>query len=138
MSLGEVPGFVFLRRIFWPGDRIIKIRECFPRQCHPHNFLDFLHQDQVVWGDKSIGFTGVLCSACAPDTMNIGIRRAWHIKIDHMGNPINVKAAGRDIGSHHDLIPAFPKTIQGLAALALGAIPVQAGSLVWGALDFFE
>ena len=92
-------------------DRIIESGDRSPWKFYLHDLLDLIYQFLVVGCDKSVGFPIALGSSRASDPVNIGVCCGGHIKIDHMGNSVNIKPAGSDICSYHDLVSAISKTI---------------------------
>ena len=109
------------------SDLVIKIRErlAFDRSAH----YTFESPDHVIVLGRDKG-EGIACALSAPratDAVDVGIGSVWHIEVDHMRNTVNVQTTRRNVGSHHDAKVSCFKAVQGLFALSLRAIAVQAG-----------
>ena len=59
--------------------------------------------------------------------MNVILGRVRHVVVDDMGDPLDVDAAGCDVGRDQDLHPPAPQVSEGALALALAPVSVERG-----------
>lgn len=117
----------FVRRSGWRGNGIVKICERLSFDWSPHNAFES-PDDVVVFGrDERERVTCSLGASRTSDAMDVGIGRVWHIKVDHVRNAVNVQTARRNVSSDHDAEVSCFEAVQGLLALSLSAVAVQAG-----------
>ena len=64
------------------------------------------------------------CATCAPNAMNVILRKSGNVKVDHMGDTLHVNATRGNIRGHQDLIFPVLESIQCALTLALGAARV--------------
>src|SRR6185369_8729950 len=64
-------------------------------------------------------------AASAPDSMNVVLRVLRNVIVNDVAHLGDIQTASGDIGGDQHLETAVPKTIQGLFALALGAVGMQ-------------
>ena len=95
----------------------------------PHEFQDSPPQFPILGGQEAKGFALRPRPGGAAHAVDIVFRVAGQIVIDHMGDMVDVQTPGRDVRGHQDEELAFPKLVNGLAPLGLGAAPVDAGGL---------
>ena len=92
-------------------------------------FLRFFGRDE---GDR---FTRCIHAAGAADAVNVVLRGARHVEIDHVGHVIDVDPARGDIGRHQHADAARLEVAQRAFTLALAAVTVDRRRRVAGCLE---
>ena len=117
----------FVTRSWWRSDRIVKIRERLSFDRSSHDAFERPNHVLIFGRDQCERVACALSAPRATDAVDVGIGSVWHIEVDHMRNTVNVQTARRNVGSHHDAKVSCFEAVQGLFALSLRAIAVQAG-----------
>jgi hypothetical protein len=89
----------------------------------------------VLGGDQRIGFALALGSAGAADAVGVGVRRAWHIKVDDVRDLLYFEAASRNIGGDENIEFMVAKDVHGVIALVLTHIALQGNGTPPGAAE---
>ena len=93
----------------------------------PHDAFESADHILVFIGDQSERVACALRAPRASDAMDVGVGGVGHVVVDDVRDAVNVETARRDIGGDHDgEVPGF-ETVQGLFALSLCAVAMQAG-----------
>jgi hypothetical protein len=66
-----------------------------------------------------------LGAARAANAVDVVFRMLWNVKIDDVTDVFDVEPARGDVGGDKDFVTTFAKTLEGLLALALGAVGVK-------------
>ena len=117
------------------GERVVEIRNCLALEGLAHNALELADHVPVFVGDQCEGVAGALGASRAPDAMDVSIRSVGHIIIDDVGDAVDVETTRRNIGGDHDREVSCFEAVQGMLALPLSAVPVQAGDPESGVSD---
>ena len=124
-----VPFMSFVTRPWGRGDRVIKVREDFALKRMSHDALERPDHVVVFGSDKGKSVSGALGASRAADAMDVGVGGVGHVEVDDMRDAFNIEPAGGDIGGDHDAEMSALEAAQGLLALSLGAVAVQAGDV---------
>jgi hypothetical protein len=65
--------------------------------------------------------------AGAPDPVHVGLGVGGDVVVDDVRDPLDVEAAGRDVGGHQDVELAVPQLADGPLALRLHDVAVDRG-----------
>ena len=114
-------GTVCLRR----RNFVVKIGECFSFE-RPHDAFECPDHVVIFWRDQRERIACALRASCAPNAMNIRVGSIGHVVVDNVGDTFDVKPARRDVGGDHNAEVTSLEAAQGLFALSLRAVAVQA------------
>ena len=94
------------------------------RQLTAHNFgvccaFDKFKLPEFTRGNKGHGSTGITCPACTANAVYITFRVLRNIKINNMGNIININAACRNVGCNQNICRAFAEFLHNTVTLGL-------------------
>jgi hypothetical protein len=117
----------FVTRSWWRSHRIVKIRERLSFDRSSHDAFERSNHVPVFGRDQRERVSCALSAPCPTDAVDVGVGSVWHIEVDHMRNTVNVETTRRNVSSHHDAKVSSFEAMQGLFALSLRAIAVQAG-----------
>ena len=117
------------------GGGVVEPVQGLAQQRLAHDLFEGAHHVAVVRGDQGKGVAGAFGAPGAADAVDVGVGGIGHVEVDHVRDAFHVQAAGGDVGGDHDLVMAALETGQCRLALALGAVAVQAGDAVAGAVD---
>ncbi len=110
----------------WRGERIVKVWKIFPFEGLPHNALERADHLIVLRRDKRKRVARTLGASSATDAVDVGVGGVGHIIVNDMGNAFDIKPACRDVGRDHDAEVSCLESAQGLFALSLCAVAMQA------------
>ena len=66
------------------------------------NLKQLANNTLVFFADQSSGKASLACSASSSNTMDIIVDVGWHIKVDDVGNVVDIKTSGSDIGGDQE------------------------------------
>ena len=117
----------FVTRSWWRSDRIVEIRERLSFDRSSHDAFERSNHVLIFGRDQCERVACALSAPRATDAVDVGIGSVWHIEVDHMRNTVNIQTTRRNVGGDHDAEVTCLEAVQGLFALSLCAIAVQAG-----------
>jgi hypothetical protein len=89
--------------------------------------FDVLQQGPFIIGAKRHGDPIGPSPGGAPDAVDVSFRDVGQVEIDYMANPVDIDAAGGDIGGHQGPDLAVLERLQGALALGLAFVAVDGG-----------
>ena len=113
-------------RFGWGSDRIVEVGESLTFEWPTHNAFELADHILVFVGYECKGVAGALRASRATDAMDIGVGGVGHVEINHVRDTVDVETARGDVGGDHDGEVSRFETVQGLFALSLRAVAVQA------------
>ena len=108
------------------GGRVIKVRESLTFDGSSHDAFEGPDRVSVFVRDQCERVTGAMSAACATDPMDVGIGGVGHVVVDHVRDTLDIETAGCDVGGDHNVEVSLFETLQGMLALSLGSVAVQA------------
>src|ERR671923_194366 len=88
------------------------------------------------WHSEMIEETSRLTSSSsAPDAVYVSIRSIGHVIVDDVCDPLNIETACGDVGGDHNGEMSGFETMQGVFALSLCAVAMQARDAMTGVCD---
>ena len=106
--------------------RVIKICEGLAFDGSAHDAFERPDHIVIFRRDECERVAGALCASRATDAMDIGVGGVGHVEVDDVRDAFNVEPARCDVSGDHDGEVSTFETGEGLLALSLRTIAVQA------------
>ena len=106
--------------------RVVEVGERDPFERGFHDAFENPDHILVFVGHQRKGIAGALGATGATDAVDVGVGGVGHVVVDDVRDTVNVETARGDVGGDHDGEVPGLETVQGLLALSLRAIAVQA------------
>ena len=92
--------------------------------------LNQLQLTELTRSDEGHSYAGVACTTGAADAVNIAFRILRNIKVDNVGDVVNVDTAGSNVGSNQHINSALAEFLHYTVTLVLAQVAMQALSHV--------
>ena len=92
--------------------------------------LNQLQLTELTRSDEGHSYAGVACTTGTADAVNVAFRILRNIKVDNVGNVINVDTAGSNVGSNQHINSALAEFLHYAVTLVLAQVAMQALSHV--------
>ena len=92
--------------------------------------LNQLQLAELTRSDEGHSYAGVACTTGTADAVNVAFRILRNIKVDNVGNVVNVDTAGSNVGSNQHINSAFAEFLHYAVTLVLAQVAMQALSHV--------
>ena len=89
--------------------------------------LDGTQHTALAGGDEENGLAGAACAAGAADAVHVAFRVVRDVVVEHVGDALNVEAAGGNVGGNQDVEAAVAKLVDGALTLLLRNVAVNRG-----------
>ena len=108
------------------GRRVVEVGEGLAFDGSAHDAFERADHILVFIGDQRERIACALCASRAPDAVDVRVGSVGHVIVNNVRDALNIETARRNVGGDHDVeVPAF-ETVQGVLALPLCAVAVQA------------
>ncbi|MCY1432378.1 hypothetical protein D9M71_483720 [compost metagenome] len=118
--------FTYLRLLGLDGTGI-EAEQITVRDLLASHALDALEQLLFVGRYQRNRFAAATGTARTADTVHVVFFDVWQFEVDHMGQLVDIQAAGGDIGGNHDPHGTGLEVGQGLGARVLALVAVDRG-----------
>ena len=108
------------------GRRVVKVCESLAFEGLPHDPFERPNHIPIFISDQCERVASALGASRASDAVDVGIGSVGHVIVDDVCDAVNIETARRDVGGDHDVKVSRFETVQGVLALSLGAVAVQA------------
>ena len=125
----------FVTRPRWRRRRVVKVWENLTFDWRANDSFESPNHIVIIGCDECERVAGALGASGASDAMDVGIRSIGHVKVDDVRDAFHIESARRDIRGDHDGKMSILETAEGLLALSLCAIAVQARDAMSGVRD---
>ena len=88
--------------------------------------LNQLQLTELTRSDEGHSYAGVACTAGTADAVNVAFRILRNIKVDNVGNVVNVDTAGSNVGSNKHIDSALAEFLHYAVTLVLAQVTMQA------------
>ena len=92
--------------------------------------LNQLQLTELTRSNEGHSYAGVACTAGTADAVNVAFRILRNIKVDNVGNIVNVDTAGSNVGGNQHINSALAEFLHNTVTLVLAQVTMQALSHV--------
>jgi len=108
------------------GKRVVEVGESLAFDWSTHDPFELSDYVVVVRCDERERVACALRAPRAPDAMDVGVGGIGHVVVDNVRDAVNIETARRNVCGDHDVKVSAFEAVQGVLALSLCAVAVQA------------
>ena len=116
----------FMARPRRRGNRVVKVWESFAFDRSTHDAFECPDHIVIFRRDERERVAGALGASRATDAMDVGVGGVGHVEVDDVRDAVDIETACRNVSGDHDGEVSAFETTQGLLALSLCAVAVEA------------